>query len=217
MKNFRVVSFYTYGTIYETIMMNYLLPCLDHLGMGYHIFGITDLKDWNDNANLQPGVILQAMRNFPNDNIVWLDSDTAIHRYPEMFERIPERCDIGLYYLKHEDHYGGVPPGVDMPKPELQSTVLFIKNTPKMQEFVAEWDERCKKKGTSRQLQLANLVDEKMVGDLSIFLLPRNYSYVLCREDGSRPAIELQSPVIVAGQASVQGKKDLYGGLADAT
>lgn len=205
----RFVSYYTAGTLYEKVMWNYLGPCLETFDLPYHIFGINDLGSWKHNVLLQPSVILTAMKTFPNDNIVWMDSDTMIYHHPELFNRIPERCDIGVYYLNHTDHYG---PQIKT-KAELLTGVIYFKNSPKMIEFVDEWLNRSAREDANHRFELAKLIDEKIVGDLNIFLLPRTYAYLATKEDGSLPAVELPDPIIVQHQASMQGKIDLYGDL----
>lgn len=209
--NYRIVSYYTRKTIYETIMLNYLMPCLHYLKIPYSIFIVQDCGKWETNASFQPEMIWRAMKTFENENIVWMDADVIVQDVPLLFEQIPARCDIGVYYLKHEDHWGGVPPGVQMPKPLLNTGVIYFKNSPKMLAFVEEWMLRCSKaQGTSHRIHLAELIDDRINDDLSFFLLPRGYAYVAEREDGKMPAEPMKFPLVIQFQASVFGKKDLY-------
>lgn len=208
---FRVTSYSTYGTIYETIMENYLLPSLQKHGVAAAIMSRHDLGSWKYNVLLQPEVIWTAMKTFPNDNIVWMDSDSVCRYYPSLFEQIPERCDLGLYYMEFKDHYGGVPPGVDMPRPELNTGVIYIKNNQKMLAFIEEWMGKCAKQGVNHRKVLDQMVVDKVLNeDLSYFKLPRAYAYLAEREDGSLPAVQMSDPYIIQFCASAQGKADLY-------
>ena len=209
--NFRIVSYYTQNTIYETVMINYLMPCLQLFGLKHTIFSVQDTGDWKKNSSFQPEMIWRALKTFENENIVWMDSDVIIRDYPVLFENIPERCDIGVNYLKHEDEWGGIPPGVDMPKPQLNTGVIYFHNSPKMLKFVEEWMDRSSKNlKKSHREHLAELIDDRLNDDLSFFLLPRGYAYVAEREDGNRPAVVLQDALIVQFKMSLLGKKDLY-------
>lgn len=210
---FRIVSYYTRGTIYENIMVNYLMPCLDLFLIPNAIYALEDTGSWETNACFQPSIIWRAMKTWPNDKIVWIDSDVIVRAYPSLFDEIPARCDLGLYYRKYEDHYGDVPAnmGITTPKPELNTGVIWFNNTPKMVQFVEEWMARCSKDGgKNHRLHLTELVDDRLCNDLSFFLLPRSYAYIGEREDGNIPAIPLKDPIIVQFTASSFGKKNLY-------
>lgn len=69
----KIVSYFTKGTIYESIISNYLLPCLDYFQLPYVIYDMPDLKRWDFNVVLKSKIIHTAMKTFPNDNIIWMD------------------------------------------------------------------------------------------------------------------------------------------------
>lgn len=206
----RIVSYYTKDTIYETIMVNYLMASLVYHKLPNFLQSRKDMGSWKENVKLQPEVIWTAMMTFPNDNIIWMDADTVIRYYPYLFNEIPQRCDIGLYYMKHEDHFGGVPVGVEIPKPSLNTGIMYFHNTPKMLAFVEEWMNRTAKTGKDHRKVLEQLVDERVNDDLSFFLLPRAYAYLVEREDGSLPCVTMEDPIIAQFCASAQGKANLY-------
>lgn len=205
----RVVSFYTNNTIYEQIMAQYLMPCLKLYNLSYHIFALNNLGTWKHNVRLQPSMILMAMKAFPNDNILWMDADTTIRHYPELFLRIPERSDMGVYYMDWEDHYGPQKVG----KADLVTGVMYIKNTPKMVKFIEEWVDATTNEETDYRFKLMHMVDSRIEGDFSIFLLPRTYAYVATRMDGSLPAIPMIDPIVVQHQASKIAKENLHGNI----
>lgn len=211
--SFRVVSYFTRATIYETIMVNYLMPSLNLLNIPNAIYGLNDTKSWETNACFQPSIIWTAMKTWPNDKIVWMDSDVIIRHYPTLFEEIPGRCDIGLYYMKYEDNWQNIPAqmGIDTPRPELNTGVIWFNNTPKMLAFVEEWMDRCAAEGgTGHRKHLHQLVNDRLSDDLSFFLIPRAYAYVAQREDGKVPAVPMKDPFVMQFTASAFGKKDLY-------
>lgn len=210
---FRIVSYCTEKTIYEKVMQNYLYPCLGVLGIPHFITTIADCGSWEVNASYQPHVIWMAMKTFENENIVWMDSDILINDYPFLFNDIPTRCDIGVYYLRYEDHWGIPAEGKETPKPVLKTSVLYFKNSPKMRDFVYEWMTRtAKEQKKSHRTHLAELIDDRLSDDLSFFLLPRSHAYEAIREDGQLPVAPMQYPVVMNFVASLQTRKNLYGG-----
>lgn len=206
--NFRVVSYYTYNTLYESIIINYLMPCLQQFHIPHFIPAIHNRGKWKDNVGFQPAAILQAMNTFTDEAIIWMDADTIIRNDPKLFVDIPDRCDIGVYYLKFEDHWGGVPPGVETPKPLLNTGIIYFKNSPKMLKFVKEWCKRSDNGGNHKD-HLQKMIDERINDDLSLFLIPREYSYIAEREDGLLPVSQLQDPIIVQFSPSRYAKIDL--------
>jgi hypothetical protein len=208
---FKVVSYFTRETIYETIMFNYLLPSLNTFTVPNSIYSIDDTKQWKTNAAYQPAIILKAMIQWPNEAIVWMDCDNIVRCFPRLFNEIPARCDIGIYYLQFEDHWGGTPPGVDVPRPQLNTGVIWFNNTPKMRQFVEEWLNRCQlDKKLDHREHLELLIDDYLMGDFSFFMIPRGYAYIAEREDGEPPAVGMSDPCVMQFMASVLGKKNLY-------
>jgi hypothetical protein len=197
--------------MYEDIALNYLLPSVTQFRIPHYLFVVEDMGTWAKNVSILPSIIWKAMKTFPNDNIVWMDIDTLIRYEPTLFNHIPGRCDVGLYYMKYEDHYAlGVPPGVSMPVPELSTSVMYFKNSERMLQLVEEWMKRSSKPGVNHRQQLAHLVNEQLNEDLSFFILPRSYAYLVEREDGSLPAVTMKDPVICHFGAGVYARENLY-------
>lgn len=114
--------------------------------------------------------------------------------------------------MEYTDHWGGVPPGVEMPKPELSTAVMYFKNSPKMVSFIEEWMEECIKVNPNHKTSLEKLVNKYMIDNLSYFMLPRSYAYLAEREDDLPVAIPMKNPTIVHFGFGRFGKKDLYDG-----
>lgn len=209
---FRVVSYYTRKTIYEAIMVNYLLPCLEILQIPNAIYSVDNTGNWENNASFQPSMIWRALKTWPDQAIVWMDSDVIVRDYPILFEEIPSRCDVGLYYMQYSDHYNANPPhGIEMPKPILTTGVIWFNNSPKTLALVEEWMERiAKDPKKSYRLHFTELINSRLIDSLSFFLIPREYAYIAEKDDGSIPAIPMKNPIICQFQASAYAKKDLY-------
>ncbi len=208
--SYRVVSYYTQQTIYENIIVNYLMPSLTFYKIPHFIFSIPDLKNWQYNASLQPKIILDAMKTFPNDNIIWMDADIIIRENPVLFNQIPSRCDIGLNYLMCEEHLGIKSIDGHKPIPMLSTSVIYFKNSPKMISFVEEWMVKSANIQANHRKTLSQLVDQHLIDSLSFFMLPRTYAYLAEREDGFLPAVILKEPIICHFGMSRYGKNNLY-------
>jgi hypothetical protein len=195
-----IVSYFTANTVYEKIMMKYLLPSLEEFNVGHHIFALKNLGSWAENVRMQATIILMAMQCYPNRNIVWLDADTTIRHYPALAQLFPERTDIGTFWLEPDTHFGKL-----NPRTELTTGILYIKNTEKMKLFTQEWEKRTLESKKNHRIILADLIIEKQL-ELSNFFIPRAYAYVPDREDGSLPVVPLPDPVIVQHQLSHGGR-----------
>ena len=208
--SYRIVSYYTEDTAYKDIMINYLMPSLVTHKIPNFLFVLKDKGTWKQNMLLQPSIIGLAMKTFPNDNIVWMDADTIIRKDPILFTKIPQRCDIGLYYMTYEDHYGEITKGVPSPMPEVSTSVIYFKNCPKTLALVEKWMKLCENEATNKRVTLSNIVNDTLSDDLSFFVLPREYAYLVEREDGSLPAVPLIDPIVVHFEASKYTKNNLY-------
>ncbi len=206
MKKPLFVSFFTKDTIYQEAINKYLIPSLKKLKLEYKIYDIETLGDWKLNAIQKPIILQRALNDFSDRDIIWQDADSEILREPDLLFNIPEEYDIALSYLNWKLHYGR---DTDDGKYEMLDGTVFWRNNEKNKIFIKELIELSTKKGIDHQ----KIMDEmlKYPGSLmNIFPLPRNYSYLSSKPDGSKPAKELEDPVIVHHQMSRQAKKSLY-------
>jgi hypothetical protein len=208
MNKIRILSAFTVGTIYEKVMQDLLLPTILQYGIPYYIVPAKDHGEWAVNSRQRPLYIREAMEKFPGENFVWIDADAKILKYPELLFHIPENCDVGVHYMDWADHYGR---SNDKGKIEILDGTSYYKNSDKMKKFCDEWIERSVTAGKNHRHVLGTMIDERMDEDLNLFILPRDYCYVLNRPDGSQPAVPLTDPVIAHFQASRLGRHDLYG------
>ena len=77
------------------------------------------------------------LNKFPDKNIIWIDCDAELKRYPALFDELD--CDVaahefrrGLYQPRHKDT-----------PPELLSGTLFLRNNEKVREIVKKWIQEC--------------------------------------------------------------------------
>jgi len=200
------ISYYTKDTIYQDTINKYLIPSLKKLELEYHIYDIESKGDWRSNAIQKPLILKQALERFPDRDIIWQDADSEILREPDLLFNIPEEYDIALHYLHWKAHYGRPS---DEGNFEMLDGTVFWRNNEKNKIFIKELIELSTEKGIDHQKIMAEMLNYE--GSLmKVFPLPRTYSYLNTKPDGSKPAIEIENPVIVHHQMSRQARKSLY-------
>ena len=197
------ISFYTKNTIYQDISNKMLTPSLEKLKLEYHIYNIKSLGDWKSNAILKPKILLRALNDFPNQDIIWNDVDSEVLKYPDLLFNVHEKYDIALCYLKWESHYGRPS---DKGKSELLDGTVFWRNNERVKQFINELIIRSTNKGIDHQKTMAKMLNENVFG-LKVLTLPREYSYLTSKPNGDKPAVELDDPVIIHYQKSREGKR----------
>ena len=207
MNPIRFISSYTEGTIYKDIMDNYLRPSLEKFNLPHHIFSVKDLGHWAVNSRQRPLYIKQAMEMFPGENIVWIDADARILKNPDVLFHIPLSCHLGANYLLWEDHYGRI---TDKDKVEILDGTSYFQNSPEMLKFMDEWIERSVYDGVNHRRVLGEMIDERIDDNLTMFIIPRSYCYVLTTPDGSEPVNPLKDPTIIHYNVSTKARKNLY-------
>lgn len=91
---FKVVSFYTINTPYEKEISN-LKESLVRFNVPHDIRGIDSLGSWEENTKHKP-IFIKQMLEACNHPVVWLDGDSAVKTYPDLFDGID--TDIAIYY-----------------------------------------------------------------------------------------------------------------------
>ena len=207
MNNLRFISSFTTGTIYEKVIQDLLVPSLEHWCLPYHIFAKPNLGNWAANSRQRPLYIKEAMEMFPGENILWVDADARILKYPDLLFHIPESIHLGVNYLSWADHYGRPS---DEDKTEILDGTSYYKNCKEMIPFMEEWIERSVRAERNHRLTLDTMIKEQMDENLQLFIIPREYCYIMTRPDGSEPYVPIKYPTIAHFQASRLARHNLY-------
>lgn len=122
-----VTSGYTTKSEYFKDAMKMFESC-HRFGIGAEIMPYKSFGSWRANANYKGNLVLSALKRHPLVNIVWVDADAAILKYPKLFDDYP--YDIGVYFAEWP---------LDSGKKKCSNGTIFFKNTPEVRQFVSEW------------------------------------------------------------------------------
>lgn len=170
----KVVSFYTTGTGYENEIKK-LQASLDRLSIPYHFFPVEPRGSWRANLNYKSEIILQAFDMFPKKDIVFIDADAVVRRYPELFDKLSEdhQYDVAAHFHPYR--------GNEIPGGSLLSGTLWFQNSERGRELVRTWNEIGAENKTIRHQHCLRLAIEKLSGEgryVFICRLPREYTLI---------------------------------------
>ena len=126
-KNYIVVSSYTKGTPYKS-EADRLQETLEKHEVPYCITALEDLGSWRENCRATNHVIMDGFARFPDKDIVWLDADARVRKYPVLFDNY--MYDIGLYFPEW-------PPGSG--KMQCRTGTMYLKNTERVRRFFGDY------------------------------------------------------------------------------
>jgi len=182
MNPFIVIGYFTRNTFYEDYVQT-LVESLERFHLFYYIEGIESLGDWCKNVNYKPTFIKRMMNKFPEMNIVYVDCDAELLRYPKLFGVIEDNIAVHLF---NKSHFNKKFTGF-----EVLSGTIFLKNTDETYELVKRWEELCKKK--PRQWDQKSL---EQILNGNFYNLPEEYCKIYNAKHG------VQKPIIIHYQAS---------------
>ena len=166
--SYKIISMYTANTPYEQEIKG-LKESLDKLPefIDRMFYKIENVGDWMVNCKFNANIILEAMLEFPDCNIVMIDADARVLKIPELFDRLD--CDLALHKIRYENHI------------EHCTGTLFVKNTDIMQHFIMDWiniNQMCKTMDDQQCLEFCL----KHHDEIKVDQLPIEY----CCIDGNR-------------------------------
>jgi hypothetical protein len=186
---FKVVSFFTNGTPYEKEIQN-LKESLIRFNVPHDIRGITSLGSWEENTKHKP-IFIKQMLNLYNHPVVWLDGDSVIKTYPQLFHSID--TDIAVYYKTTgpvAQRFGGG---------ELITATMYFDNNFKAIALLDMWIEEENRQGQpevqiieQRALQrVIPIWRERYHGTISI--LPQSHCRIFDAEEDQRVIVQNQA------------------------
>lgn len=188
-----VISFFTLDTPYVAEAAN-LEASLKRFSVPYKIYPRPNLGNWTRNTQQKSTVLADALREFPDTAVVWLDADAELLRNPEWFEQAVKRdFDAAFYRLSS-----------DWDRNELLSGTMFLHNTPVIRELMDAWSTLNQTINTWDQKTLQMLVDGDFKTKLRIEPLPVEYIKV---DRMDRFQAGMGEPVVYHAQASRRLKR----------
>ena len=168
MSDFTIISYYTKNTPYEEVYYNYLLPSLEKFKLRFYVKEITSLGSWYKNTAYKAKFILESLEKL-NTNVVYVDVDAKILKYPKLFKEIPEEYDLALHHLSWRLFYGYK----NSKEEELLTGTIFARPNNKVKEICQLWYEEAIKTNEWEQKVLARILEKRQ--DVKIFELPVEY------------------------------------------
>jgi hypothetical protein len=185
------VSFYT--PLYEAHAGG-LIETLSRFELEHEVLPLGDRGGWVVNTQQKAWFLGLTMFSHPRRPVVWLDADSRVRKYPELFEIWAQR-----EALKQMGHDLGPLPAPDFaahwkarPAPlggtELLSGTLYFSGGKASIELVEDWRERCESHPDDYdQLSLENVVKEHP--HLAVMQLPSAYTCIFDAEPSMGPPV----------------------------
>lgn len=197
---FIICSYFTPG--YEKVAREYLIDSLKNFDMEYDISKVESLGNWYQNTAYKPRFIQEMLSKHPNKNIVLVDCDAQIEKFPTLFNNIPEECILAAHFLDHDNWYRN-----NSHKVELLTGTLFIKNCPTSELLLEVWRKECSLNPKTWEQKIL----QKLVADQSIpiYQLPLNYCYIDTLPSGEKPYVKCDDVIIRHFQHSRKVNKNV--------
>jgi hypothetical protein len=186
--SWRIVSYYTIDTPYQDLVAGFS-KSLDQFNLNYTIYPKPSCGSWEKNTQVKAEVIKNAMIEFPNDTIVWLDIDAIVQKNPVFFDTLAD-FDISCYYLSTRYN----------PHELLSGTIAFANNVT-TRNIIDDWIVMNKTNKEWDQKNLQGVIESEKYKNIRIVPLPKEYIKIHLH-DRFQPGINDADIVITHFQAS---------------
>lgn len=187
------ISFYTKNTGYEQEIQN-LISSFKKFKLEHEIETIESLGDWQKNVKYKAVLMRKMLDKYPHKNIVYLDSDSIICRYPSLFENID--ADIAVHYIDWSKYRG--PDCL-----QLNGAVVYVANNQKTRELLDTWIKRNDANPSMTDQKILEELLEQRKDEVKIYNLPPEYCKIF---DTMR---QVEDPVIEQFQASRRFRQEI--------
>lgn len=182
-----ITGCYTKDTKYEDEIKR-LEKSLIKFGLEYYFEGIENTGDWRKNCHQKVRFVQRCLDKFDCD-IIQMDSDCEVLKFPELFEQLQE-YDIGAHVTPSEDfHLKKWHTATDLHN----VSVLYLKNNTKVKKLVEAW--------VKRDATLEDHIDDisfskalkefKKFEEIKEIKFPDRYVHIYDRPLKEEPVIEL--------------------------
>jgi len=158
-----IISGYTLNTDYEQEVKD-LENDLKRFNLPYKLYGYASRGDWTKNTMVKAELVKKALKEYPGEDIIWLDADAVILREPTFFHDLKNKeFDICCYYLKTRYN----------PNELLSGTIVF-RNNEIVKSLVNDWVNDNSQVNWDQKI-LQKYVDGKYASKLKKLNLPEEY------------------------------------------
>jgi len=187
---YKAISFYTIGTGYEKEAQS-LIQSLDKFNIPHDVRGVPNLGGWHKNSLHKPIFIGEMLKEAQGQALVWLDADSIVLRYPDIFDRI--ETDVAFYFRttgRGAERFGGY---------ELVTASMYFSNNERVRALVDMWVQETRNKNQ----QDHNLVEQRSLQRVlsvwqeqwhgTITYLPQSYCRIFDAPEDHRVIVENQA------------------------
>ncbi len=181
---FIVCSFYTLDYM-ESAMR--LRKQLEGLGLEHHLQKVCrtsmDYKDWQRETFFKANFVRNMLNQYPGKDIVWVDADAEMLKFPELFGNLPGNLGARIYRGS-----------------KLLTGTVYFKNCDAIRTIVDDWireNQKPQDKFRCQQEQMnLQAVVERANGQVKFVNLPKEYCYIFDEAD------QCDDPIIIHRQQS---------------
>jgi len=162
----KIISFYsdTNGSYYKDNADKLIQVC-KKFEISHHIVHLPSKGSYMLNCLQKPNFIKETMKNH-NENLIWLDCDTTLHKPFDNFDNITQ--DIG--FTSHTGNMDGI-----------KASPIFFKNGNNFDYIINSWIQACEQGLQKNHYELdhdalKHEVLPKIYRDISIFIIDKNYN-----------------------------------------
>jgi len=173
--SFIVIGFYTKDTPYEKEIQGLIKSC-NNFNIPCEVRGYDQRGSWQDNTCIKPEFILDMMYEHPDKDLLYIDADGIIQKYPTLFDAFDG--DIGVHFRNGS---------------ELLSGTIYIKNSDKMIMFIKCWINVISnyRQLTDQQALAFTIKKYAKSQDVKVIDLPATYTQIFdLMKDAGEPVIE---------------------------
>jgi len=194
MSGWQMISYYTVRTPYEEEVQKLVKSALK-VGVPLKTYGLPATGSWRGNLNHKSATILKAFEEFPDKDIVFVDADAIIHRWPALFDELSTKAvyDVSACFFSYTKRSGD--------KDELLSGTLWFRNAEVGRALVRRWHEiGLERRDVRHQYCLKLAIQELQRSGIPVRVFRHPFAYT-CIFD-YRQARKGVAPVIEHYQAS---------------
>jgi len=129
-----IISGYTINTDYEEEVKD-LESDLKRFNLPYKLYSYESRGDWTKNTMVKSELVQRALKEYPGEDIIWLDADAVIVKEPTFFHQLKDKTfDICCYYYTRYN-----PNNIINTPNELLSGTIIFRNNNIVNQLVNDW------------------------------------------------------------------------------